>query len=338
MSKSAISLKNLHKNYKVHVRPKGTLAAFKSLYSREFKIVEAVKDVSFDIEQGEAVAFLGPNGAGKTTTIKLMSGLLYPDQGEMEVLGHMPFNRDERFLKDITLMMGRRDQLVWDVPAIESFEFFKTIYEIPDQTYKTMLNNLVDVFNLGEVINLPVRNLSLGQRMKLELAGSLLHQPKLLFLDEPTIGLDIIAREDFRSFIRYYHETTDATIILTSHYMGDIEALCERVIVIDSGSIVFDGNMKDLVHKFSKFQVIKCQLSDSDQDLSRFGEVLRVENNEITLQVDQNETPKIISEIMSAHNVINLAVTSPPMEDVIKHIYRNDNNLVEHDGALKNVG
>lgn len=325
MSNSIISLRNISKNYKVHERQKGVVAAIKSLFNRKFKTVEAVKNISLDIKQGEVIAFLGPNGAGKTTTIKLMTGLLHPDSGNINVLDSTPFERNHKFLKDITLMMGRRNQLVWDVAAIESYEMFKSIYDIPDDQYNDMLSELIEVFSLESILNVPVRNLSLGQRMRLELAGALLHKPKVLFLDEPTLGLDIVAQEKFRSLIRHYNETTNSTIILTSHYMGDVEALCNRVIIIDEGSILFDGSRKELVETFATHQILKVQIATPNADLSKYGKVLSVEGQEHCLEIDGDNTPKIVAEITKSFNVSNLAVTPPPMEDVIKHIYtRNE--------------
>jgi len=256
----AIRVRNLSKTYVVHERELGLVAALKSLYNRKFKEVHAVEDVSFDVSQGEMIAFLGPNGAGKTTTIKMLSGLLYPSAGEVSVLGYKPFERDKRLLKQLSLIMGRRDQLIWDIPAIESFEFFRLLYGVPKQDYRRILDDLSDLMELGPLLTKPVRNLSLGERMKCELVGALLHTPKVLFLDEPTLGLDILAQHKFRDYIRGYNQRYGATIVLTSHYVPDVEDLCDRVVFIDQGKLIFDGSLSSLVNRLMPHKLITISI------------------------------------------------------------------------------
>jgi ABC-2 type transport system ATP-binding protein len=246
----AISIRGLSKTYKVHEREAGLGAALRSLVSRRTRDVKAVDNISFTVEPGEVVGFLGPNGAGKTTTLKMLSGLLYPTSGEADVLGHVPSRRERGFLCRITLVMGQRNQLAWDIPAQDSYLLNRAIYRIPNTVYEQTLNELVALLDLGELIRKPVRNLSLGERMKCEIAGALLHQPQVLFLDEPTIGLDVTMQRRIRSFIAEYNKRFGATVLLTSHYMADVEALCRRVVVIHHGKILFDGELAGLVERF----------------------------------------------------------------------------------------
>ncbi|MBP7859921.1 ABC transporter ATP-binding protein, partial [Patescibacteria group bacterium] len=225
---TAIKVQNLSKTFKVHKKEEGLIGSVKGLFKREYKTIEAVKNVSFNIEQGELVGFIGPNGAGKTTTLKMLSGLLYPSEGKVKVLGYTPYERKHPFLKQISLVMGQKNQLFWDLPAIETFNLNKEIYEVDTKTYKKTLDELVEMLDIKEILNQQVRKLSLGQRMKCELVASLIHTPKILFLDEPTIGLDVVAQKKLRQFIKEYNEKYNATVILTSHYMGDVKELCKR--------------------------------------------------------------------------------------------------------------
>src|SRR5512134_13158 len=247
---STIHVAKLSKHFKVPEREAGLKAAAKSLIKRKHRIVKAVDEVSFEIGQGEVVGFLGPNGAGKTTTLKMLSGLLYPTSGEARVLGHVPSKRGREFLLRITLVMGNRNQFQWDLPALDSYELNRAIYRIPRDDFTTLRDELIELLDVGDLVRKPVRNLSLGERMKVEIVGSLLHKPRVLFLDEPTIGLDVTMQKRIRSFVAEYNRRYDATVLLTSHYMADVEALCKRVVVIHHGRILFDGPLARLGDDF----------------------------------------------------------------------------------------
>jgi ABC-2 type transport system ATP-binding protein len=322
-SSPAIQVEELSKTYIVHEREPGTKAALKSLFSRRWRDVKAVDQISFDVAQGEIVGFLGPNGAGKTTTIKMLAGLLHPTAGRARVLGHVPFERDKSFLMQITLAMGRRNQLLWDVPAIESFEFFKAVYNVPAATYTEMLTELTDLMDLGPLLKKPVRNLSMGERMKCELAAALLHRPRLLLLDEPTIGLDLLAQSHFRTYIANYHRKYGATILLTSHYVGDVEALCPRVIFIDRSKLVYDGQLDRLVDQCLPYKVVTVALSQSSYDLSAYGEVIDRSGDRVTLHVAKNDLMHVTRALVAQVPMDDLNVSDPPLGDVIKHVFQH---------------
>lgn len=319
-----LRLRSLAKTYRVHEREPGVAAAFRSLFRRNFRDVEAVKDLSFQVEKGEVVGFLGPNGAGKTTTIKMLSGLLYPTRGQVRVLGHDPWRREPAFLRRITLIMGRRNQLIWDVPAIESFEFFRAIYSIPRDEYRRTLDDLVGLMELGPLLHKPVRNLSLGERMKLELTGALLHRPEVLFLDEPTIGLDVLAQDRFRRFIADYNRRYGATVLLTSHYMGDVEELCGRVIFIDNGQLLYDGSLKGLVERFLPYKTIDVQVGEDAVDFAPYGEVVSQSDGRVRLRVPKADTAQVVSRLLADLQVRNLDIADPPAADLVRHIYTRD--------------
>ncbi|MDO8639697.1 MAG: ATP-binding cassette domain-containing protein, partial [bacterium] len=251
-----ISISNLSKHYEVHKKEPGLSGSLKSLFARKYETIKAVDEISFEINEGELVGFIGPNGAGKTTTLKCLSGLLYPTKGKISVLGFTPFDRKKEFLKQISLIMGQKNQLWWDLPAVDTFLLNKEIYEIPNNQYKKILDELLVLLEVTDLIKVPVKKLSLGQRMKMELIAALLHSPKVLFLDEPTIGLDVVMQKKLREFIREYNKRYKATIILTSHYMGDVEELCKRVIVINYGKIIFDGEISNLVKQYAPYKLI----------------------------------------------------------------------------------
>src|SRR6187431_2381870 len=264
----AVHVAELRKVFDVPEREAGLRAAAKGLVRRRMRKVEAVAGVSFDIEPGEIVGFLGPNGAGKTTTLKMLSGLLYPTDGEALVLGHVPSKREKDFLRRITLVMGNRNQLQWDLPALDSFELNRAIYRIPRPDFTQLRDELIEILDVGDLVRKPVRNLSLGERMKVEVVGSLVHGPRVLFLDEPTIGLDVTMQKRIRSFIAEYNQRHDATVLLTSHYMADVVALCRRVIVIHHGRILFDGDLARLGDQFVALKTISVELEDGGADLS----------------------------------------------------------------------
>jgi ABC-2 type transport system ATP-binding protein len=316
-----VSLRDLTKVYVVHEREAGTMAAIKSLVRRRFIDVLAVDHVSFDIQPGEIVGFLGPNGAGKTTTIKLMSGLLYPTSGHVSVLGHTPSKRKKAFLQQITLVMGRRGQLIWDVPAIESFDYFKAIYDVPEAQFRETRDELIALMDLEPILYKPVRNLSLGERMKCEMAASLLHRPQVLLLDEPTIGLDLIAQTRFREYIAKYNKRFGSTVLLTSHYVGDVEALCQRLIFIDKARIIYDGDAARLVDRFLPYKNVEVTVDDPACDLRMYGAVVSRDNGRIMLHVPRESLMQTTRALLANLRIKDLSISDPPMTDVIKHVY-----------------
>lgn len=318
---AAISVKNLSKTYYVPVREAGLRAALTSLVKRENREVTAVAPIDFSIQSGEIVGFLGPNGAGKTTTIKMLSGLLHPTAGNINVLGYEPAKRAPAYLKQMTLVMGQRNQLLWDIPVIDSFERNRAIYDIADPRYKSTLGKLTEMLGLGDLLSKPSRNLSLGERMKCEVAVALLHEPQVLFLDEPTIGLDVTMQRRLRVFLKQYNEETGATILLTSHYMADVEALCKRVIVIHHGSILFDGQLTDLIDKFTAYKTITVKTEDQSHDLSQFGTVVRQVDTTTSLRIDRNDAAEVTARLLQEVNILDLKVEDPPIEEVIDQVF-----------------
>jgi ABC-2 type transport system ATP-binding protein len=320
----AIHVRDLRKHYTVHEREAGVMASLRSLVRRRSRTVAAVDGITFDVGPGEIVGFLGPNGAGKTTTLKMLSGLLYPSDGEISVLDHLPWRRQKSYLRQITLVMGNRNQLVWDIPAIDSFELNRAIYRIPQVEYRHTLDELTELLELGPLLRKPVRSLSLGERMKCEVAAALPHRPRVLFLDEPTIGLDVTMQRRIRGFIAEYNRRYGATVLLTSHYMADVEALCRRVIVIHHGRLLFDGNLSDLVQRFSAYKTIIVELADGEADLSAYGEVVAAEEGRITLRVAKAQTAQITSRLLADVSILDLTVADPPIEEVIERVFSQE--------------
>lgn len=316
-----IHIDQLEKVFIVPEREAGLRAATKSLFRRRNRQVKAVDHISFDVTPGEVVGFLGPNGAGKTTTLKMLSGLLYPTGGIAHVLGYEPSRREKDFLRQITLVMGQRNQLAWDIPAMDSYELSRTVYQIPRQQYKQSVDEMVELLELKDIVNKPVRNLSLGERMKVEIAGALLHRPQVLFLDEPTIGLDVTMQRRIRTFISEYNQRHGATVLLTSHYMADVVALCRRVIVIHHGKMLYDGELSGLVDKFSAQKTIVLTLPDSSLDLSAYGEVIARDADRVTLEVPRAETSRITARLLTDLPISDLTVEDPPIEDVIEDVF-----------------
>lgn len=319
-----IRVSQLQKIYTVPEREAGLRAAAKSLVRRRHRHVKAVDCISFDIAPGEVVGFLGPNGAGKTTTLKMLSGLLYPTQGEATVLGFVPSRRQKEYLRQITLVMGQRNQLVWDIPALDSFELNRAIYQLPVEAFRRTRDEFIELLDLQELVHKPVRNLSLGERMKVEITAALLHRPKVLFLDEPTIGLDVTMQRRIRSFIAEYNRRYGATVLLTSHYMADVVALCKRVIVIHHGILLYDGDLSGLVEKFSAQKTIILTLSDSSIDLSAYGEVTSRDGSRVTLMVPKAETSRLTARLLADLPVNDLTVEDPPIEDVIEQVFSQE--------------
>lgn len=321
----AIIVDHLVKNFEVTEKEAGLSGAVKSLFSPKKKQIHAVKGISFTIQPGELVGFIGPNGAGKTTTLKTLSGLLYPTSGFVEVLDWDPWERNAEFLKQIALVMGQKNQLWWDLPAIETFELNRAIYEIPKREYEENLNELVTLLEMQKFLSTPVRKLSLGQRMRMELIAALIHKPKVLFLDEPTIGLDLIAQQKVRDFIFDYNRKHNATILLTSHNMDDLVNLARRVIVIDEGKILFDGALEELVTKFAKEKIIKATLSKEGaiSDLEKIGKVRKLAFPQVVLSVPRSTTAVAAAELLQNFAVEDLTIEEVPIEDVIRKVFKH---------------
>ncbi len=321
---ATIQVEKLSKNYKVAEREGGFRAAARSFFKRKYKDVTAVQQVSFAIQPGEVVGFLGPNGAGKTTTLKMLSGLLHPSSGMAHVLGFTPWELKPEYLRSMTLVMGQRNRLSWDIPAADSFLLNQAIYRIPDDEYKQTFSQLDELLELAPIMKKPVRNLSLGERMKCELAAGLLHRPKVLFLDEPTIGLDITGQARIREFLREYNRRTRATILLTSHYMADVTALCERIIIIHLGKLKYDGGILDLSRRVAPYKLIGILLAETDShDLGGYGEL--VENNEDPekryIQVRAGDVTSVTSRLLKELPVHDITITDPPIERVIEQAF-----------------
>ena len=321
MSEPIVTLERLSKSYVVPVREAGVVAAVKSLFDRRTRVVEAVREISFEIGAGEIVGFLGPNGAGKTTTLKMLSGLLHPSGGTASVMGFQPWRRDRAFLEQITLVMGQRNQLMWDIPVVDSFDRNRVVYRLSRDAYRTRVDELTELLDLAPLLNKPVRTLSLGERMKCEVAAALLHHPRVLYLDEPTLGLDVTMQRRLRGFIGDYNKRTGATVLLTSHYMADVEALCPRVIVVHHGAILFDGALADLVARATAHKTLIVDVDDATVDLSQFGEVVARDGGRITLRVAKAETARITGAILAQITVSDLTVMDPPIDEVIDRIF-----------------
>jgi ABC-2 type transport system ATP-binding protein len=318
-----IRVRGLRKHYQVHERPPGVAAAFRSLFHRSYRTVAAVDGVEFDIAAGERVGFLGPNGAGKTTTLKVLAGLLHPTAGEVRVDGHEPRKREDAFLKKIMLVLGQKQQLLWDLPPSETFELNRAVYGVPRAQYDATMRELTELLELGDLVKKPARTLSLGERMKCELAAALVHRPKVLFLDEPTIGLDVSMQAAVRDFVRQYNERFGATLILTSHYMEDVHQLCPRVIVIDKGKLVHDGPLEELVAKIRPDKRVSLRFARpvDRADLAAFGTVVRHDAGESVLDVHKDEVNGVLSRALATLPVSDLTVENPPLEEVMSELF-----------------
>ena len=320
----AVHVDRLRKVFEVPERDPGLWASAKSLVRRKTREVRAVDGITFDIDPGEIVGFLGPNGAGKTTTLKMLSGLLYSSGGEALVLGFEPSRRQKDFLRQITLVMGNRNQLQWDLPALDSFDLNRAIYRIPRQDFTSLRDEMIELLDVGDLVRKPVRNLSLGERMKVEFVGSLLHRPKVLFLDEPTIGLDVTMQKRIRSFIAEYNRRYGSTVLLTSHYMADVQALCKRVIVIHHGQILYDGPLTGLADQFAAYKTIGVALENGGADLSPYGEVIHRDGDWVTLRVPKAETSQVAARLLTERSVLDLTIEEPPIEDVIELVFAQE--------------
>lgn len=319
----SIKVNNLSKEYSVYKKEPGISGSLKSIFTRKYEIVKAVEGISFEIEEGELIGFIGPNGAGKTTTLKCLSGLLYPTSGNIEVLGYKPEERKNEFLKKIGLIMGQKNQLWWDLPAIDSFILQKEIYQIPDSTYKKTLSDLLDLLDGEEFYKVPVKKLSLGQRMKMEIISTLIHNPKVLFLDEPTIGLDVVMQKSLREFLKEYNKKYNSTVILTSHYMKDVEELCKRIIIINHGKILYDGELLSLIKKYSPYKNIGITFNEEidPKKFEQYGEVDAYADQKLQLLVKRDHASQTVSKILSKHDVEDINIEDPEIEDVIRKVF-----------------
>ncbi len=318
-----INVSNLTKYYRIHQKEPGLSGSLKSLFNRQYYDAKAVDDISFSIDEGELIGFIGPNGAGKTTTLKCLSGLLYPTSGKVEVLGYTPFERKHPFLKQISLVMGQKNQLWWDLPAVDSFLLNKEIYEITDEKYKKTLNELVELLDIQDILQVQVRKLSLGQRMKCELIAALIHNPKILFLDEPTIGLDVVMQQKLRDFVKEYNRRHKATILLTSHYMKDVEQLCERVIIIDHGKILYDGKLEDIVKKYVKNKTLSVIFAKpvAREKLEKLGEVLELDETKAVLSVPRDKSNHVAGKLLENFQVEDLNIEEANIEEIIRDVF-----------------
>jgi len=318
-----IEVDRLRKWYRVHRRAPGLAAALRSLFHRSYEDVKAVEDVSFSISAGERVGFLGPNGAGKTTTLKVLSGLLHPTEGRVAVAGFVPRERARGFLEQITLVMGQKQQLLWDLPPSETFLLNRAIYDIPRKQYDATVAELTELLDLAPLLGKPTRQLSLGERMKCELAVALLHRPKVLFLDEPTIGLDVSMQATVRGFVRAYNERFGATVLLTSHYMEDVAALCSRGMVIDKGRMIYDGGLSDLVRRVrpDKRMLLRLSRPVERRDLEAMGSVIEHGDAQAIIQVSQDALQPAVARALSSLPLTDLTVEDPPLEEVMRDLF-----------------
>jgi ABC-2 type transport system ATP-binding protein len=328
-----IEAEGLAKTYHVIQKKEGLRGALRGLYRREFKEIKAVDHVSFSIESGEMVAFLGPNGAGKTTTLKMLSGLIYPTAGSARVLGFTPWRRDDAFRRRFALVMGQKNQLWWDLPAADSFQLHREIYSLPAADFQKTLDELTELLGVERLTRQAVRELSLGERMKMELIAALLHNPRLLLLDEPTIGLDVVAQVAIQKCLRDYHARRGVTMLLTSHYMRDVEALCSRVLVITQGKLVYDGPLSGIVERFGQSKVIRLEFAEGQvpDDLGRFGEVVRCDGPTADLKVGRARVAEALGAILDRHAVADVVVQDPPLEQMIARVF--EEGRASHDAA-----
>ena len=321
----AIEVNGLTKAFRTYKKQPGFSGAVKGLFKRQYEQTLAVNDVHFKIEPGELVGFLGPNGAGKTTTLKMLAGLLYPTGGSAKVLGHTPWERHDEYRRQFALVLGQKNQLWWDLPARESLELNAKIYGIPQDRFERTVGEMTELLGVKDKLNVSVRELSLGERMKMELIASLLHQPKVLFLDEPTIGLDVTSQKTVRDFIRRHNAEKKTTILLTSHYMADIQELCQRVIIIDHGKLFFDGKLSEIVDRFADFKLVTIQCENLDkrpaENLARYGEVVEKTPTALTLKVKRDSVITTCKALLDELPVTDIDIQEVPIEDVIRQIF-----------------
>lgn len=319
-----IEIENLKKSYRVYQKQEGVLASIRGLFHREYREVEAVRGVNLRVEQGEFVAFLGPNGAGKTTTLKLLSGVINPSSGTATVMGHVPWKREDAYRRRFALVMGQKNQLWWDLPAIDSFRLHQHIYNLPTSEFERTRDELTEMLDVRQLLGQPVRELSLGERMKMELIAALLHSPEVLFLDEPTIGLDVVAQHKIQQFLKNYQRERRTTILLTSHYMKDIAALCKRVVVIANGQIRYDGSLSGIIDQFSGDKIVTLQLDDRTdfETLQKPPGLVEIEPPRIKFRVPRDEVARVLGDVLDLYQVTDVIVEDPPLEEVIASMFR----------------
>ncbi|MHC1768543.1 MAG: ATP-binding cassette domain-containing protein [Verrucomicrobiia bacterium] len=320
-----IRVHGLTKTYRIYKKRPGFWGAVRGLFRREYESIAAANDVSFSVNEGELVGVLGPNGAGKTTTLKMLAGLLYPTSGDARVLGYVPWERKDGYRRQFALLLGQKNQLWWDLPARESLELNGRIYGIPPAEYQRTVAEMTDLLGVTDKLGVMVRELSLGERMKMELIAALLHQPKVLFLDEPTIGLDVVSQKIVREFLRHHNATRKTTILLTSHYMADIVELCERVIIIDHGTIFFDGKLAEVVDRFADSKMITIHRSSTEDtppgDLRKYGEVVEHSPAIIKLKVPRDRVIPICKALLDELPVTDIDIQELPIEDIIRRVF-----------------
>ena len=323
MTEKIVSIRGLCKTYRVPLRGEGLAESFKSLFHRTYTEVQAIQDVNFSIQTGEVVGFIGPNGAGKTTTLKILAGLLHPTSGEARIAGYIPWERKNEFLQSITMVLGNKSQMMWDIPPMETFRVLGEIYKVDHREFDQTLDELVNLLEMEDLLHKPVRNLSLGERMKCELTAGLLHRPKVLFLDEPTLGLDVSMQSRLRQFLKTYNQRTAATIILTSHYMADVTALCPRVILIHQGKLIYDGELNKLSERLLPFKIIRFSRTDGGVEINLPPGVdeLPQEEEHFVWRTNRSDAASIISKLLSFGSIVDLTVEDPPIEAVIDQIY-----------------
>jgi ABC-2 type transport system ATP-binding protein len=331
-----IEASGLTKTYRVYQKQAGFLGAVRGLFRRQYKEVHAVEDVSFAIEPGEMVAFLGPNGAGKTTTLKMLSGLLYPSRGSASVLGFVPSERADAFRRRFSLVMGQKNQLWWDLPAADSFQLHREIYSLPNADFTRTLGELTEMFHVEELTRQPVRELSLGERMKMELIASLLHRPQLLLLDEPTIGLDVVAQVTIQKCLKEYNATRGITMLLTSHYMRDVEALCSRVLVIKEGHLIYDGALSRITEEFGQSKLVKLHFAGetAPEGLDEFGEIDESDGPVVSLKVERTRVPAVLGAILDRYTIIDMSVQDPPLDQVIARVFEEGKSRATADASI----
>jgi ABC-2 type transport system ATP-binding protein len=320
---SLIEITNLSKSYRVYHKKEGLGAAIRGLFHRDYRTVEAVRSINLQVEQGEFVAFLGPNGAGKTTTLKLLSGVIYPSSGTASVMGYVPWERSLDYRRRFALVMGQKNQLWWDLPAQESFRLHQQIYAVDPKEFQSNLDELTSLLSVSQLLGRPVRELSLGERMKMELIAALLHSPEVLFLDEPTIGLDVIAQHQIQQFLKRYQAERKITILLTSHYMKDVAALCQRVVVIAQGQIQYDGSLAGIIDNFSSEKIITVDLGENQvaSGFERYGRVESTVLPRVRLRIPRTQVPTALASILSNYAIDDVAVEDPPLDEVIASLF-----------------
>ncbi len=328
MSQSKISVQSLTKTYRVSEREPGLLSSFKSLVKKKYREVEAVREITFSVEAGEMLGFIGPNGAGKTTTLKMLSGLLHPTSGRAAVLGHTPWKRQPAYLSRISMVLGNKSQMLWDIPPLDTFYVLGEIYRVPPREFQETVDELVALLDMEDLLQKPVRGFSLGERMKCELVAGLLHRPEVMFLDEPTLGLDVSMQGRLRQFLKDYNRRRGVTVILTSHYMADVVALCPRVILIHHGQLLYDGKLQGLADQLAPFKLVKLTLgngaaaANGDLNLPAGTEIIHRQNGQLTLRVNRADAPQVTAHLLNSLPVEDLAVENPPIEAVIDQIYQ----------------